>query len=345
MERGRSIAAGIRARLRSLLGRNESGSAPAVESTGGTDRPDGFRLGPLYTGYISVEGDGSRAIDEHNVHVTVDPSEVVLPGDFAPWRAECESSAAARGVWNGPRYAVVSCAVSRTRDREDPILSLQLKYSDYLNFLTTQQLDREFADGSTPRSRYLASRPITEHPDFMANSFGAHVAVVTADDKLVLARRSAKVTVQPGLWSAAVAEGLSRSIDGSAETPPSIYDLARRGMDEELALDVEDYTLELLSVGLATTVHQWVALFAARLESLTWSALSDRLSRGSADPWEHSAHAVVDFAPRPVLTRMLEAGRSDGWTPAAVPALYYVLVRRFGRGRVDRQLESMLRRP
>ncbi|MGY1636891.1 hypothetical protein ACI78V_09580 [Geodermatophilus sp. SYSU D00742] len=342
MTRGRRGLRLVRERLGSLL-RHGPGTPVAPADPDRAPELPGFRIGPLRTGYVGVDGDGSRVIPEENVSVTVDPTDVELPADLRAWRAEAGAALEAAGRWNGARYAVVTCSAGRSGDREEPVLRIRLRHSDYLNFRTTQQVDRPFDDGTTPRSRYLAGRSLREMPDFMANSLGAHVAVVTADDLLVVSRRSEGVAVQPGLWSAAVSEGLSRGMDGAPDAPPSIYGLARRGMDEELAVDEHEYSLELLSVGLATTVHQWVALFVARLHSLTWDQLSDRLSRGSADPWEHSEHDTVEFAPGPVLAMVLDPARRDSWTPASVPAFYYALVRRWGRAGVERAVEELTR--
>ncbi|MHB8188078.1 MAG: hypothetical protein ACYDDU_18830 [Dermatophilaceae bacterium] len=67
-----------------------------------------FELGPLRTGFIPIEGDGDRIIAESNVHLLVDPHEVILPADLLTWRQEeLERMEQTKGGnWNGLRYAV-----------------------------------------------------------------------------------------------------------------------------------------------------------------------------------------------------------------------------------------------
>lgn len=306
----------------------------------------GFRLGPIYSGYVAIEGDGSRVIIEDDVHVEVDPTMVELPDDLERRRAEIEAALPNeqdQPFWEAPRYAVVSCRPGRFGDQEDPEVWLRLQHSTYLKFLATQQVDLPFSDGSTPRSRYLSCRSIPDMPAFMANSFGAHIAVVTADRRMVVVQRGHGLAVQPGLWSASVSEGLSRGLDGPDGAAPSIFALARRGLDEELRVDADEGTLELLSVGLCTTIHQWVALFVIRLYELTYDELADRLSRGSADPWELAQCEAVQFDPEVLLRYLIRPDRATRWTPAGPPAFYYALVREFGRATVDRTLERILR--
>ena len=42
-------------------------------------------------------------------------------------------------------------------------------------------------------------------------------------------------------------EALSRSLDSQGRTPPRLYDVARRGLLEELGLEGSEYLLELLA--------------------------------------------------------------------------------------------------
>jgi hypothetical protein len=306
-----------------------------------------FRLGPISTGFQVVEGDGTRAIFEHNVHIQVDARDVELPAELAPWRAEKAAEMAERAgagpLWNGLRYAVSKVAVSRAGPREEPEIWMTLKHSNYLNFLTTQQLDRALPDGSTPRSRYLDGRSISELPDFMANSLGAHVALITADDFLVFSRRGPDVAVQPSMWSSSMGEGLDRNLDSEGTGPPSLYSVAHRGLREELGVERGQYKLELLAVGLARPVHQWVGLFTAQLTDLSWADLAEGRARGVQDPWEHGHHEAVRFYPDRVLEFILDERRRDKWTPMSPPLYYYALVKDFGRLRVERELRRLTR--
>lgn len=302
-----------------------------------------FHLGQLQTTVLIVEGDGQQVIDEQAVRVIVDPTDVSLPDDIALLRQEVSEQQTTRrqaglqAHWNGPSYAVVGLSIERTGIDESPGACLQLKNTDYFTFLATQQLDRELPDGQTLRAKYLDPYPPTRPPEFMSASFGVYVAVVTADDAIVFAKRSTNVGAFPGRWDASTNEALSRSLDSHGRTPPSLYDVARRGLHEELGLNRSEYRLELLAFNIDRGTNQWGSMFAAFLHDVTSIEVADRRARGVADKWEHDEIDFVHFTIKDVIKYLLRSDRRNCWTPTA-PALYYLtLSRRYGRNKVDRQ--------
>ncbi|GGX44499.1 hypothetical protein [Streptomyces chryseus] len=114
-----------------------------------------------------------------------------------------------------------------------------------------------------------------------------NVAAVTADDMLVVSRRSDRVRMAPGVWNSSVNEGLSRLIDSSGRNAPDLYAVAPRGMREELSLELNEYSLGLLAFVLDVDKRHWSAHFYARLGTLTREGIQARMSRGVADRWEH----------------------------------------------------------
>jgi hypothetical protein len=303
----------------------------------------------LRTTVLIVEGDGQQVIDEQAVRVMVDPTDVILPDDVARLRQEVieqqdtRRQAGLQGHWNGPSYAVVGLSIERNGIDESPGACLQLRSADYFTFLATQQLDRELDDGQTLRAKYLDPCPPTRPPDFMSASFGVYVAVITADDMVVFAKRSTNVGAFPGCWDASANEALSRSLDSHGRTPPSLYDVARRGLHEELGLDRAEYRLELLAFNIDRGTNQWGSMFAAFLHDVTSSDVADRRARGVADKWEHEEIDFARFTINDVIGYLLRSDRRTCWTPVA-PALYYLtLARRFGRNKVERQAARTIR--
>lgn len=328
-----------RSAIRSLGRKDESG--PAWRA---------FSLGPLQTPALIVEGDGESPIPSESVFVHVLDEEVALPADMVPWRdeiaAESESAqeAGRAPLWNGPRYAVASFDISRTALDERPEVHLRLRPTDYHTFLAAQQLDRRLPDGSTPRSRYLdPDEPMTA-PSFLQCSFAVNVAVVTADDMLVVSRRSDRVRMAPGVWNSSVNEGLSRHIDSSGRSAPDLHAVARRGMREELALEPHEYSLELLAFVLDMSKRHWSGHFFARLKQLKSEDLQARMSRGVADRWEHQTIDYVPFRPATVVRYLLREDRVHRWAPLA-PALFHLsLVHAFSRTLVERVEAQVVRR-
>ncbi|MEU4169907.1 hypothetical protein AB0F46_23880 [Streptomyces sp. NPDC026665] len=308
-----------------------------------------FSLGPLHTSALIVEGDGESAIPAEAVHIQVLDQPIELPSDMVGWRAEIEAESTrlrAEGrtpLWNGPRYAVESFDVSRTALDEQPEVHLRLRPTDYYTFLAAQQLDRRLADGTSPRSRYLDPDDPLAAPAFLHCSFAVNVAVVTADDMLVVSQRSDRVRMAPGVWNSSVNEGMSRHIDSSGRSAPDLYGVARRGMREELSLEPTDYSLELLAFVLDIEKRHWSAHFYARLNDLSRENLQERMSRGVSDRWEHQTIDYIPFRPATVVKYMLRPDRIHRWAPLA-PALFHLaLVHVFSRASVERARAQAVR--
>ncbi|MGF1429876.1 hypothetical protein [Kitasatospora sp. LaBMicrA B282] len=309
-----------------------------------------FSLGPLRTSALIVEGDGEAPIPPEGVHIQVLDGQTTLPAEIAHWWDEIEAESErlrAEGrtpIWNGPRYAVESFDITRTPVEEHPEIRLRLRPTDYYTFLAAQQLDRRLPGGSTLRSRHLDPDHPLEAPAFLQCSLGVNIAVVTADDMLVVSRRSDRVRMAPGSWNSSVNEGVSRHIDSAGRSAPVLHAVAQRGMREELSLEPHEYSLVLLAFVLDVEKRQWSAHFYARLNELTQQGLGARLSRGVADRWEHQSFDYVPFRAATVATYLLHPERIHRWAPVA-PALFHLaLVHVYGRATVERAEAQAVRR-
>ncbi|MFF0474219.1 caspase domain-containing protein [Streptomyces sp. NPDC004284] len=303
-----------------------------------------FTWGPMKTPTVIVEGDGESIIPENSLHVRAVDEDVELPEELAEWRdeiaAEQEALKAAGKpyFWNGLNYAVERITIGREAETEAPEIYIQFQNSDYYTFLATQQLDRRFRDGSTPKSRYIDPHEnLMDVEPFMSSSFGTNVAVVTRDEKLIISRRSQMVGSHRGLWNSSANEALSRVVDNSARQAPNIFNVARRGLSEELALSPDEYRLNMLSLSIDRSTHQWGALFLARLRRVTSRDFVERRSRGVSDKWEHDRHELVDFDIEPVVRFIFDEQHVDNWAPTALGLFYLALVNKFGRVAVERE--------
>ncbi|MFI6934476.1 translation initiation factor 2 [Streptomyces sp. NPDC050287] len=329
-----------------------------------------FRIGPLRTTCYVYEGDGTRPITERNLRVYYEADEpVYVPEDVRRWRQEIEDEQRTRAVagrdrrWNHPRFAVETVAVTRSDEREDPIVEIRFSPTDYFTFLASQQLDRPLEEGEgaglTLREHYLDGKDPVVVNGFVSASFGANVAVVTGrDQKMLFSRRSATVGGNPGQWNSSANEGLSGEHD-LKDGVPDLFGAARRALREELAVHEGDACeLELLSFAMDTKLHQWAAFFLAVLPDLSEEKLRDRWSRGVDDKWEHSEFRFVPAEPDEVLGFMLSPQVRDQWT-ACGPALFqHALVRLMtkrledaGKGRlavekaIDRAVDALAAAP
>jgi hypothetical protein len=337
---------------RKRVTRRVAGKAKALRGTRSPAAPELFSLGPLRTSVLIVEGDGQQVINEQAITIHVDPTGVSLPAELQDWREEFLqeqqrlADAGENFFWNGPCYAVSGFSVSRTLLDEEPEIALRLRYSDYATFKATQQLDRAFADGSTPRSRYLApfaGSPL-QVPDFMSSSFGTNIAMITADGKFLFARRSGLVGSRPDVWSTSANEALSRGLDSKGRDEPNLYDVMRRGVREELGIMPDEYELELLAFHLDLELHQWGAAWIGVLRELTGDDILQRRSRGVADKYENHELKLVGADPEATLEFLLDEGLRGSMAPHTAPVYYLALVRYHNRRTVERALARVQRR-
>ena len=324
--------------VRRRLGRSE----PAAKTL--------FEIGPIRTSQLIVEGDGTQVIDEQRVSVMVTHQPVEVPAEIQPWIDEVAQEQAARrqrgeqSFWNGPNYAVEGLVVSRSPLDEFPEVCLRVRESDYFTFLATQQLDRELPGGGTLRSRYLDGQDPLRAPAFLASSFGTNVALVTADQQLIFARRSDEVGSRPGVWSSSANEALSRRLDSDGRSAPELYRVMRRGISEELAIEREEYLLELLAFGVDTELHQWGAFFTGTLRGLTGDEVLERRTRGVADKWESQELKLIPFEIGPVCEFIAAEHAKDNLAPHTPALVHLALVHRYGRRTVEREALRTLRR-
>jgi hypothetical protein len=310
---------------------------------------DEFRLGPVVTDCVIVEGDGESVIQEGSVYIAVNTDDVQLPPDMAPWRDEVEArelakrSAGQPAAWNGLLYAIERFTVARTPLEEQPEVYLRFQHADFFTFLAAQQLDRALADGTTPRQRYIANRPLNEVPSFVSCGMGVNIVLITKDHQVLFSRRSDSVALFPSQWSVSANESVSRSIDSQGRSAPNLYGVARRGLQEELGIAPGTYDLALLAFHVASEKHLWGCDFIARATSETAESLRERLTRGRADAWEHSDHEFVRFTPKDVLRFVLTKALRREFTSMGPAIFYLALVNEFGRDRVERDAASVIK--
>ena len=304
----------------------------------------GFTLVPGYVvPFERADGAGDAPIHRDNLSARLTFETVALPDYLEVKAAALRRSPVDRNgrpVTNNPRYAVRRCRTgARNGVDEDVAVSFELDYSDYVNFLVTQELDEpiEALGGATLRDHFLQGDR-DDIPPFMLNSLGAHVLVVTGDDHAIFHRRSASVSVQGGRIAATASEGLSRGNDSHGQSAPDLWRLAERGLDEEVGLDRDEYSLSLLTVGIARDVNQWVLLFVAST-SLGVADVQDRMVRAAKDRWELGEVVPVPFAPRDVIDFLVDQRRD---VLSVVPPLaYHALVARFGRASVEAAIRAL----
>jgi hypothetical protein len=263
-----------------------------------------FSLGPLHTSALIVEGDGESPIPAQAVYIQVLDQEIELPSDMADWWAEIEEETRAGGQRAGHRCGTDLDTRSK-RSMSPGLLSRSSRkcICDCARRTTTPFSRRnnwtvDCPTGQAPRSRYLDPGDPLRAPAFLQCSFAVNIAVVTADDMLVVSQRSNRVRMAPGVWNSSVNEGMSRHIDSSGRSAPDLYAVARRGMREELSIEPHEYSLELLAFVLDTEKRHWSAHFYAKTEGLDLRGPASAYEQGSRGPMGAPDHRLRAVPPR-----------------------------------------------
>ena len=168
------------------------------------------------------------------------------------------------GEWDGEKLALKFAQQSRTADgREAPIIDLEFGTSKYSAFSTVSSLWKKYFESEVSESH--ESIGWDQVIPGLSHSFGVNLTLRTADNKLLLTTRSAKTNSGRQLRHIAVNEGLSIE-DRNSSKHPDLFACARRGVKEELGIDLASEgsnrgaKLSIHTIALDVNRYQWAAL-------------------------------------------------------------------------------------
>ncbi len=143
--------------------------------------------------------------------------------------------------FNGDKYGVYYLDTrSRTSDaREDPCLHLEVYRTDHF----THRVIGRALEMLSPPAALFGSDNLNGGLNWVRTSFGISVIVITADDKIIMTRRSQRAGFADGRdWIyVSVTEALSQADVDPDEFHPDLTLCVRRGLKEELGIDQKIY--------------------------------------------------------------------------------------------------------
>ncbi|MCC3294926.1 hypothetical protein LJ756_09850 [Arthrobacter sp. zg-Y411] len=208
---------------------------------------------------------------------------------------------AAPGAWNAEMLALRRLEVSRVGSHELPALKLHYAKTDYASFqVISSEWEKRFAEGLAG-GEILGEELLDVLPG-LSHSFGINLTIETADDHLLLTRRSAKTSGGRNLRHISVNEGMALMDLDPKTGLPDPYRTALRGISEELGIDLEnepDIRNRITFHGLICDVtrYEWALLGHVNLTQTGWTNASfiaaRRLGMGP-DDWESNG---LEFIP------------------------------------------------
>jgi len=239
------------------------------------------------------------------------------------------------GVWNAEKLALRKVEVSRVGNLEAPSLTLHYGTTDYAAFqVVASAWEEQFRQGLDGGE--LTGEELLDVLPGLSHSFGVNLTVETADDQLILTRRSAKTAGGKNLRHISVNEGMAL-VDVDPRTDlPDPYLTALRGISEELGVDLPDEPdirsrITFHSLVCDVSRYEWALLGHVDLTQTEWTNAAfvhaRKLGMGP-DDWESSS---LEFIPM-TKAAIEDALRSDhDWVGHGYVALVLSSVHRLRR--------------
>jgi hypothetical protein len=221
---------------------------------------------------------------------------------------------------------------SRTEGLEEPRLVLHFGPTTFFRMLATDaRLDVPLTEGgrtTTLRESYAASVDLRRHavPE-LATHWGVGLSIVTQDRYLLLSERG-NTAVDPDVFFPSVAEGASRAKDSDATGAPDHFNIAKRGLAEEVGIPLAPTELTWLSFGANSYLCEFALI--GRIDTrFTLEEILRRRSVGTPkDKWETKRLHAVEIAPGDIVAFLSSPERR--FSPFALIAVVHTLIREFG---------------
>jgi hypothetical protein len=159
-------------------------------------------------------------------------------------------------IYNGRKLALCSFKIRESYGKR-PSLTLGFAENDYVTQRAASDVYSELDEDSKSKVlkhyRYSPSK-------FFSRSFGVSLCVITADNQLVLVRRSNKVAVNANKITCAVSEGMD--FEDVRFGRPCIFKNAIRGIKEELGIILDDSTecVRITALAINEERYEWLAM-------------------------------------------------------------------------------------
>ncbi|CAM02105.1 hypothetical protein [Saccharopolyspora erythraea] len=280
--------------------------------------PRGFGRDHLDTKLVVAEPLGERI---ERLPEELRPVAVAeLPERIEQQRRRIEDDPSA---WNEEKLGVAAVRVSRDPRYDEPQLRIHFHQTDYATFsVLTNAWAQHVRDLDVET---LSAGLLREVLPGLSHSFGINATVVTADGRLLLTKRNARISSNRPLTHISVNEGM-RADDLTAGRPDP-YATLRRGIEEELGIDIPPAAGVFHSLILDANRYQWAFLGHVDLAGTKWDAARVKAARAagrSIDNWETDAVRDIPFTFDAVVEELADhqGWIAHGWANMLLTALY-----------------------
>ena len=305
-----------------------------------------FHVGPAAVPFIPLVGSPNRGEEEFgldDVRVTARSDPYVPPRQLLSLKAVALRAYCGDGEGEAETEAAppAKCRLARLEQETGltsgrPRLAVEVQPLHYEDYVTANAfLDTTLGNGrreeETIRTRYTL-RPGGEKPDparlELSNICGVGVVYVTADDELILSRRTSSVAVYPNIVGFTSSGSCDWSDFAGPNTDQGLFRAAAREAAEELGDCLAPAELRLFAVGI--DVEQFYFQFCFYYQTSRTAAEIERLHKSARDRYEQTLFRIDFRQPEPAVGLV----RSRQIEPAAEAAVLLLAMKRWGSGRI-----------
>ena len=313
--------------------------------------PFNFAFGSLETTGIILDGDAKEIYLKENIHCHYNPEPIVLSAELELLKKDIEFNQQKRKnsgesyMWNGLTYGLTKYTRSRTNLDERLEIHLWFQPSDwYSHCATGLNLDEEIVldkenKNISLRKKYLKSvdwsNPSLQPTPYFSNTFSIAMCLVTADNNLILLKRSDEV-VNPNQLSISVNETMQRPTDRAETNAPDLYQTVKRGCIEEMGFTPKDDEIKFFSLCADSESCCW-SMQGMIFSDKTFKEINDLRRNKAKDKHESKQIIVLDFNVDTVVKFVLN---NEPWSGGAPACIYYTLTHIFGGDKVDKALKK-----
>ncbi len=224
---------------------------------------------------------------------------------------------------DGEKFMLMRNPVTST---DSPSLLLEVKPTRY----SCVQFYRDnIATNSTEKTKLIDDLVQGSLEAQFPHSLCMHMIILTSDNRLLLIKRSQKVSYAPGTWSVSIEEQLAR--EDFKDGPENVAtNWACRLMAEELGLDQASYRvddLRLLSIFLEADILNISICVYTELQ-IEANKLALKLQAGVRPDYEHTEFNFLDADGKTILKEILAPTKQ--YHPTAGLRLLYALLKKYG---------------
>jgi hypothetical protein len=292
-----------------------------------------FYFGSSPTGIVVIDGNGKQPYKNGDISCILENEPPAVLPQVSVFRTAYEEEirhkkANGEGVpWDGSLYSVHSFLIDRDSEEENMKLILRLHKTSYYTVTSViHNLETRYVeDGVEKRLMdYIHSFHFESREKYLLpNGIGLCLSVITKDNYIIFAKRSASSEMRPGESDVSIVEGINPKLDGYNDL--NFIDASKRAFKEEIC-DTDDMDLESnLSVNLLGFVfdkkyNQFNIIGVIETE-MKYSEIVQERNRGALGKWELSNLDFVEFLPEKVITYIASHKMWD----MALVTVYYAL--------------------